>query len=81
VNLAQTRGFATAAAASAASRSAARWIRRGKKAGTVTVVGGGWWTVEGWPRPVQGFHAVAIQLLRRGLIDPATGALKEGGAA
>lgn len=44
------------------------WLRAAKKSGTVTVLGGGWWKVAGWHRPVQGFGVLERELLRRRLV-------------
>jgi len=46
--------------------AARRWLRTAKREpGKVIVLGGGWWQIRGWKRPVQGFHALAIELAKR----------------
>jgi len=40
----------------------AAWLRRAKRAGRVQTLGGGWWRVQGWRKPVQGFAALAPRL-------------------
>lgn len=57
-----TRRYATRDQATVA------WLRGAKHAGAVTVLGGGWWHVQGWTRPVQGLDRLAGELARRGLV-------------
>ena len=49
-------------------QATAAWLRRAKRSGTVQVLGGGWWRVQGWRRPVQGLAVLAWHLERRGLV-------------
>ncbi len=51
-----------------ARRSARAWLVLAKGKGIVTVLGGGWWKITGWNKPVQGFDALAIKLRGRGVI-------------
>ena len=50
----------------ASRAAAAAFVRAGRQTGAVQVLGGGWWRVAGWPRPVQGEVALARELERRG---------------
>jgi hypothetical protein len=51
--------------------AAQKWLRQAKKDGRVTVLGGGWWRIDGLSRkPIQGFHALYQVLVRRGLVAP-----------
>jgi hypothetical protein len=48
--------------------AARAYVEAGKRQGTVEALGGGWWRLAGWARPVQGLSALAGQLARRGLL-------------
>lgn len=52
-----------------AEREARRWLRQAKATGLVDVLGGGWWRIRGWNRPVQGFRGLAVALVRRGVLN------------
>jgi hypothetical protein len=52
---------------SPAEKAAQAWLRRAKKRGEVTVLGGGWWQIAGIGR-LQGLHALARRLHAKGLI-------------
>jgi hypothetical protein len=61
--------WASTDAAERADQNARRWLRAAKRKGIVTVLGGGWWKITGWHKPVQGFGALAVKLAGRGVLD------------
>lgn len=44
------------------------WLRAAKRDGLVKVLGGGWWSLPGRRRPLQGLEALRLELERQGLV-------------